>query len=108
MLHQGGTARIRNAFGGGELIEGNASFGTTTKSNYQLKFDAPVLADPSKRAELVGFATDRDLTLSASCRESLQGAQARLKTTSRFGYHELAYEAVARHLHSFEPYASIS
>ena len=30
------TARIRNALGGGETLEGNASLGTKTKSAYQV------------------------------------------------------------------------
>lgn len=35
-ISQTGTARIRNAFGGGETVEGNVSFGTRTKSAFQV------------------------------------------------------------------------
>ena len=31
---QTATARVRNAFGGAETLEGNMSFGTRTKSNF--------------------------------------------------------------------------
>lgn len=34
---QTGTAKIRNAFGGAETVEGNVSFGTRTKSAFQVR-----------------------------------------------------------------------
>ncbi|GAA5954097.1 hypothetical protein JCM3765_005289 [Sporobolomyces pararoseus] len=103
-----GTAKIRNAFGGGETIEGNVSFGTRTKSAFQVKFDTPVNASPDTRFDFSIFSAQRDLNYFASCNESTKGLMARLRTLSPFGYHEFAYEAVLRQIGDVAPSASMS
>ncbi|GAA5945005.1 SAM complex subunit SAM50 [Sporobolomyces koalae] len=103
-----GTAKIRNAFGGGETIEANVSFGTRTKSAFQVKFDTPVNASPSTRFDLSVFSAERDLNYFASCNESTKGFLARLRTLSPFGSHEFAYEAVLRQIGQVAPSASMS
>ncbi|GAA5899940.1 SAM complex subunit SAM50 [Sporobolomyces salmoneus] len=103
-----GTAKIRNAFGGGETIEGNVSFGTRTKSAFQVKFDTPVNASAVTRFDFSIFSAQRDLNYFASCNESTKGLMARLRTLSPFGYHEFAYEAVLRQIGEVAPSASMS
>ncbi|GAA5854270.1 hypothetical protein JCM5353_000195 [Sporobolomyces roseus] len=103
-----GTAKIRNAFGGGETVEGNVSFGTRTKSAFQVKFDTPVNASPTTRFDFSMFSAQRDLNYFASCNESTKGLMARLRTLSPFGYHEFAYEAVLRQIGEVAPSASMS
>ncbi|KAK4055453.1 hypothetical protein OIO90_003291 [Microbotryomycetes sp. JL221] len=103
-----GTAKIRNAFGGAETIEGNVSFGTRTKNAFQLRFDTPVNGDPLTRVDLSLFSSHRDLTYFAGCFERARGFEARLRTLSRFGLHELAYDAVLRQVGEVAPSASLS
>ncbi|CEQ39372.1 SPOSA6832_00887 [Sporobolomyces salmonicolor] len=102
------TAKIRNAFGGGETIEGNVSFGTRTKSAFQVRLDTPVNASPITRFDLSIFSAQRDLNYYASSNEATKGMMARLRTLSPFGYHEVAYEAVLRQIGDVAPTASMS
>ncbi|GAA5995262.1 SAM complex subunit SAM50 [Rhodotorula paludigena] len=102
------TAKIRNAFGGAEVIEGNLSFGTRTKSAFQLRLDTPVNASTTTHADLSIFSAQRDLNFYASCNEATKGAMARLRTLTPFGYHEFAYEAVLREIGNIAPTASMS
>ncbi|BGP57764.1 hypothetical protein JCM8202v2_005411 [Rhodotorula sphaerocarpa] len=103
-----GTAKIRNAFGGAETIEGNVSFGTRTKSAFQLKLDTPVNSSTTTHADFSIFSTQRDLNFYASCNEASKGAMARLRTLTPFGVHEFAYEAVLREIGGIAPLASMS
>ncbi|CDR35620.1 hypothetical protein NBRC10512_006492 [Rhodotorula toruloides] len=102
------TAKIRNAFGGAETIEGNVSFGTRTKSAFQVKLDTPVNSSTTTHADLSVFSAQRDLNFYASCHEATKGAMARLRTLSSLGYHEFAYEAVLRQIGDLAPTASMS
>ncbi|SCV69185.1 BQ2448_2205 [Microbotryum intermedium] len=102
------TARIRNAFGGAEQVEGNIAFGTRTKSAFQLRVDTPINASPSSRAEVAVFSANRDLSYYASCGEYTKGAQAKIRTLTPFGLSELSYEAVLRNISDILPKASMS
>ncbi|SGY73837.1 BQ5605_C005g03321 [Microbotryum silenes-dioicae] len=102
------TARIRNAFGGAEQVEGNIAFGTRTKSAFQLRVDTPINASPNSRAELAVFSANRDLSYYASCGEYTKGAQAKIRTLTPFGLSEFSYEAVLRNLSDILPKASMS
>ncbi|EGU11144.1 DEAD/DEAH box helicase domain protein [Rhodotorula toruloides ATCC 204091] len=102
------TAKIRNAFGGAETIEGNVSFGTRTKSAFQVKLNTPVNSSTTTHADLSIFSAQRDLNFYASCHEATKGAMARLRTLSPLGYHEFAYEAVLRQIGDLAPTASMS
>ncbi|BGP43053.1 hypothetical protein JCM10449v2_007068 [Rhodotorula kratochvilovae] len=103
-----GTAKIRNAFGGAETIEGNVSFGTRTKSAFQLRLDTPVNSSTTTHADFSIFSAQRDLGFYASCNEATKGAMARLRTLTPFGSHEFAYEAVLRQIGDIAPSASMS
>ncbi|KPV72638.1 uncharacterized protein RHOBADRAFT_29811 [Rhodotorula graminis WP1] len=103
-----GTAKIRNAFGGAETVEGNVSFGTRTKSAFQLRLDTPVNSSSTTHADLSIFSAQRDLGFYASCHEATKGTMARLRTLTPFGTHELAYEAVLRQIGDVAPSASMS
>ncbi|GAA5984773.1 hypothetical protein JCM10908_003498 [Rhodotorula pacifica] len=103
-----GTAKIRNAFGGAEVIEGNVSFGTRTKSAFQLRLDTPINSSTTTHADFSIFSAQRDLNFYASCNEATKGAMARLRTLTPFGVHELAYEAVLREIGGIAPMASMS
>ena len=73
------TARIRNAFGGAEFIEGNVSYGTRTRSAFRVRLDTPVRASPDTHADVSVFGAERDLSHYASCKERLSGTQLRLR-----------------------------
>ncbi|TKA50944.1 hypothetical protein B0A53_05725 [Rhodotorula sp. CCFEE 5036] len=103
-----GTAKIRNAFGGAEVIEGNVSFGTRTKSAFQLRLDTPVNSSTTTHADFSIFSAQRDLNFYASCNEATKGAMARLRTLTPLGVHEVAYEAVLREIGGIAPMASMS
>ncbi|KAL7009651.1 hypothetical protein EMMF5_000559 [Cystobasidiomycetes sp. EMM_F5] len=92
------TARIRNAFGGGETLEGNASFGTRTKSSFQVRAATPLFADPTTTLSLSAFAIERDLSYFASCRERVRGGRLSFRGLSALGEHEVAYEGALRNL----------
>lgn len=98
IIPQTATARIRNAFGGAETLEGNMSFGTRTKSSFnvgaislsktmpsnlrtstQVRLSTPLFASPDTTLSLSAFATERDLTYFAACRESLRGVRLGLR-----------------------------
>ncbi|BGP19686.1 hypothetical protein JCM10213_001862 [Rhodosporidiobolus nylandii] len=102
------TAKIRNAFGGGEVVEGNASFGTRTKNAFQLRLDTPLLSDPKLRFDLTAFSAQRDLNFYASCTEGTKGLMARVRGLSPYGAHEVAYEAVLRQVGDIGAGASMS
>ncbi|KAK4694066.1 hypothetical protein P7C70_g8810, partial [Phenoliferia sp. Uapishka_3] len=102
------TARIGNALGGGETLEGNMSFGTRTKNAFQLKFDTPINADPTTRADFTIFSAQRDLNYYASCSEATRGLSARIRTLTKLGTHEFTYEATLRQLSTILPSASLS
>ncbi|GAA94490.1 uncharacterized protein L969DRAFT_68833 [Mixia osmundae IAM 14324] len=102
------TGRIRNALGGAETLEANATLGTKTRSSFQVRFETPIAASPDTRLEAVIYGAERNLGYYASSQEHSRGAQLKLRTVSRLGLHEFGYEAVARHLHSLDSNASIS
>ncbi|GAA6024575.1 hypothetical protein JCM10207_008658 [Rhodosporidiobolus poonsookiae] len=102
------TAKIRNALGGGETVEGNLSFGTRTKNAFQLRCDTPILASPTTHFDFTLFQAQRDLNFYASCTEATRGLMARVRTLSAYGAHELAYEAVLRQVGDIASSASMS
>ncbi|KAH8922544.1 hypothetical protein BT69DRAFT_1350782, partial [Atractiella rhizophila] len=100
--------RVRNVFGGAETVEGAMTFGSRTRSAFQLRFDSPVFADPDKRIDTTLYASDTDLSHFASCTERLHGFQGRFRTVSPLGYHELSYDAVLRRICDLGARASMS
>ncbi|WRT64839.1 uncharacterized protein IL334_001775 [Kwoniella shivajii] len=102
------TARIRNIFGGGESLEGNASIGTKTKSAYQASLTTPLFASPLLSFGISGFSLDRDNSAFASHRERTQGARVKLSGIFPWGTHDLQYELVNRAIEHLTPNASVS
>lgn len=101
------TGRIRNAFGGAEVLEGNISLGTTTRRAFNASLSAPVVIlspDLRTHAELSVFGTQSDLSAWSSCVCAVRG----LKAAIRRGHHEIAYEAAFRNIGSLSPAASLS
>ncbi|KAF8880024.1 surface antigen-domain-containing protein [Infundibulicybe gibba] len=103
------TGRIRNVFGGAETLEANISLGTKTRRSFRATLTAPLSPDLSTRGELSVFGLDRDNTSFASSTEGLRGIKALVRNgIPETGVHELAYEAVLRHIGGLTPTASMS
>ncbi|BEJ09833.1 hypothetical protein CcaverHIS641_0607480 [Cutaneotrichosporon cavernicola] len=102
------TARIRNALGGGEALELNASLGTKTRSAFQASLGVPVLASPYLNFQVSAFSLDRDNTAFASHRELAQGGRLKLAALTPWGNHDLVYEYVSREIGHLQPKASVS
>ncbi|KAG8770599.1 hypothetical protein FRC12_004168 [Ceratobasidium sp. 428] len=111
------TARIRNAFGGAETIEGAIAFGTQTTRSGHLRCEWPVVVgtgeikeggDGSVRGDVGVFGVQRDASWYASVKEGVKGFRACLRGQTILGAHEFAYEAAIRHLNELSPNASLS
>ncbi|TFK41579.1 surface antigen-domain-containing protein [Crucibulum laeve] len=103
------TARVRNVFGGAEMFEANLSLGTKTRRSFRGSLSAPLTADLETFGEVSVFGLERDNSSFASSFEGLRGAKAVVRSGQLHrGTHELAYEAVARHIAGLMPTASIS
>ena len=81
--YQSAIARVRNAFGGAETFEANASIGTKTRRSLHASFSAPISSDLATRASLSVYALDRDNSTFASCTEGLRGAKAAIQVSIR-------------------------
>ncbi|KAG9102535.1 hypothetical protein FRC06_001844 [Ceratobasidium sp. 370] len=111
------TARIRNAFGGAETVEGAVAFGTQMTRSGHLRCEWPVVVgtgeakeggDGSVRGEVGVFGVERDASWYASVKEGVKGFRACLRGQTVLGTHELAYEAAVRHVNDLSPNASLS
>ncbi|KAF8804775.1 hypothetical protein BYT27DRAFT_7106989 [Phlegmacium glaucopus] len=103
------SARIRNVFGGAETFEANLSLGTKTRRAFRASLAVPLTVDLATHGELSVYGMEKDLSAYASCNEELRGIRALARTgTPITGAHELAYEAVIRHIAGLAPTASIS
>lgn len=102
------NAKVRNAFGGAEDLEGSVSFGTKTRHTYRLALSAPLTGTMLTRGELSAYAVDNDYHAWASCKEGLKGVKAAVSTITALGQHEVSYQAVLRHIHSLKDEASLS
>lgn len=89
---------LRNLFGGGERLNGNASLGTRTRNAYSATFDTPILSNPDLRFEVGGHKSST-LKPWASHEEVLQGGQARLLwQTGPRSRHDFAYSGLWRQI----------
>ncbi|KAL4915163.1 surface antigen-domain-containing protein [Aspergillus aurantiobrunneus] len=101
-----GNLLWRNAFGGAENLNLNASLGTRTRSAYQAAFDTPIFSDPDFRLELGGIASATQKSW-ASHEEALKGGWSKLRWLSRSGQrHELGYNGFWRQVTSLAENAS--
>ncbi|TRM69340.1 surface antigen-domain-containing protein [Schizophyllum amplum] len=103
------TARLRNVFGGAEMLDANVSFGTKTRRAFTASLSAPLTSDLDTGLLLTGYGLQRDWTNFASCMEEQVGGKAAIKRgTPDVGAHELAYEGVVRHIGNLAPTASMA
>jgi outer membrane protein insertion porin family len=84
------TARIRNAFGGAETLEGALAFGTKTTRSGNLRCEWPVVigtgelspnGDGAVRGEIGLFGLEKDETWYAGVREGVKGLRACLRVS---------------------------
>ncbi|KAG8746270.1 hypothetical protein FRC10_005519 [Ceratobasidium sp. 414] len=110
------TARIRNAFGGAETVEGAVAFGTQMTRSGHLRCEWPVVVgtgeikeggDGSIRGDVGVFGAERDASWYASVKEGVKGFRACLRGQTVLGAHEFAYEAAIRHVNDLSPNASL-
>ncbi|KAF1807030.1 surface antigen-domain-containing protein [Mucor lusitanicus] len=103
-----GSITVRNVFGGAELLETVASFGTRNSSAFQFSLSKPVNASPDSRLDINAHRVLCNNTLASSYEELARGAGLRYKTVSTFGYHELSYDMTWRSIDRVSPSASLS
>ncbi|CAO3631391.1 unnamed protein product [Mucor fragilis] len=103
-----GSVTVRNVFGGAELLETVASFGTRNSSAFQFSLSKPVNASPDSRLDINAHRVLCNNTLASSYEELARGAGLRYKTVSKFGYHELSYDMTWRSIDRVSPNASLS
>ena len=93
-----GNLLWRNAFGGAETFNLNASLGTRTRSAYQASFETPILSNPDLRWEFGGLASSTQKSW-ASHEEALKGGWTKLRWMATGGSrHELGYNGVWRQI----------
>ncbi|KAF8156659.1 surface antigen-domain-containing protein [Crassisporium funariophilum] len=103
------SARIRNLFGGAETFEANLSLGTKTRRAFRAALSSPLTPSLATFGEISAYGMEKDLSTYASCFEGLRGVKALVRNgTLETGAHEVAYEAVVRHISGLTPTASIS
>ncbi|KAG8896504.1 hypothetical protein FRB99_008858 [Tulasnella sp. 403] len=105
------TARVQNAFGGAETVEGNISFGTKTRHAFHLRLEAPLVSFDNSlrtRGEITAFSSQKDNTTFASSIEDLKGVKVALKTPFAGGTNEFAYQVASRHVGHLTEMASLS
>lgn len=99
---------LRNLFGGGERLNGNASLGTRTRNAYSATFDTPILSNPDLRLEIGGLKSSTVKPF-ASHEEILRGGQGRLLwQTSPISRHDFAYNGFWRQITGLSEKASPS
>lgn len=101
------TVSMRNVFGGAESLEGNMSFGTRTKTSYELRFTTPIKADPNTILDVLGFRTTRNNPY-AGHDENTQGAIIRLRRLGDVNTQELSLSAVNRQVANLLEGASLA
>ncbi|TDL19639.1 mitochondrial protein [Rickenella mellea] len=100
--------KIRNVFGGAEVLEGSVSLGTRTRKAFNLSLSAPLTSSLKTRGELLAYGLERDYTSFASCVEGERGVKATIRSLVKGGIHEFAYEASLRRIGDLKPTASLS
>ncbi|KAK7059619.1 SAM50-like protein SPAC17C9.06 [Favolaschia claudopus] len=103
------TSQFRNVFGGAETFSANLSHGTTTKMAFNAALTAPLTSNLGTYGEVHLFGHERDITSYASCKEGIRGAKAIVRSGQiPTGMHQVAYEAVLRHIGGLKDEASLS
>ncbi|KAI8051626.1 surface antigen-domain-containing protein [Syncephalis plumigaleata] len=81
-----GSITFRNAFGGAECFEANASMGTRTPSAFQASFTTPIASNPDHMASVHAYQTIRNKAWYASHNEMTRGATLRYESTRSTWY----------------------
>ncbi|KAG2032420.1 surface antigen-domain-containing protein [Suillus americanus] len=103
------TGRVRNIFGGAEFLEGHYSAGTKTRRSFHGLLSLPLSPSLRTTGQLSLFSQERDLSSFASCSEILHGLKVAINSNwGVHGVHEVAYQAVLRHINSLASSASVS
>ncbi|KAG1735590.1 surface antigen-domain-containing protein [Suillus paluster] len=103
------TGRVRNVFGGAELLEGHYSAGTKTRRSFHGLLSLPLSPSLRTTGQISLFSLERDLSTFASCSEISHGLKAAINSDwGAHGVHEVAYQAVLRHINNLAPSASVS
>ncbi|KAI7872710.1 surface antigen-domain-containing protein, partial [Spinellus fusiger] len=93
---------LRNVFGGAELLESSASFGTRHSSAFQFALSRPINASPDSTVDINAHHVLQNNTAMSSYEELARGA------LSRLGYHEVNYQCTWRHIDKIADTASLS
>jgi outer membrane protein insertion porin family len=107
-------------------LEGHYSAGTKTRRSFHGLFSLPLSSSLRTTGQLSLFSQERDLSSFASCSETLHGLKVAINVgfiTSPMkcqtesvlhksnwgvhGVHEVAYQAVLRHINNLAPSASV-
>lgn len=81
IAEQSATGRIRNVFGGAEVLEANVAFGTKTRRAFRASLTAPLSPDLKTHGELLVLGLERDSSSFASCMEGLRGVKATVRVS---------------------------
>lgn len=75
------VGRLRNVFGGAEVLEGQLSFGTQTRRSFHAALTAPLNPTLSTHGALSVFGMERDNSAFASSSEVLRGLRATIRVS---------------------------
>lgn len=98
---------LRNVFGGAESLEGNASFGTKTRTDYNARFATPINSDPELTADITMFRNSQSNPY-ASHEAYSQGCVAKVQRTGDDLSNGIALCLVDRLLTSHRESASLA
>ncbi|RKP25769.1 surface antigen-domain-containing protein [Syncephalis pseudoplumigaleata] len=110
-----GSVTFRNAFGGAECFEANASMGTRTPSAFQASFTTPLASNPDHMASVHAYQTLRSKMMQASHNEMTRGATLRYEASGhcavhwrRLGQHGIYYDIAWRNIYQLTDKASLA
>lgn len=90
----------RNVFGGAEMVEASATWGTKTRRAFNVLLSTPLLGSPVFRASLAASTVDRDCTAWSSVWEAVRGIRSAVTFTGGTpgSVQELAADLSHRHV----------
>ncbi|KAI8142254.1 surface antigen-domain-containing protein [Fennellomyces sp. T-0311] len=93
-----GSITVRNVFGGAEMLESSASFGTRNSQAFQFALAKPVHGSPDSKFDINAHSIVQNNMLYSSYEEQAKGAGLRYRGVSRYGYHELGLDCTWRNI----------
>jgi len=73
--------RVRNVFGGAEMLEGQLALGNKTRRSFHASLTAPLTSTLLTHGTLSVFNLERDNSSYASCSEALHGIKAVIRVS---------------------------